>query len=59
MAPGPIDLSPIERVENPWWLPKIFGKGPQTLFAEGYNKASMILWQIMATNTQTLMFAYR
>ncbi|GAW14656.1 hypothetical protein ANO14919_040590 [Xylariales sp. No.14919] len=28
----------FERVRNPWWLPKILGKGPQTLFVEGYNK---------------------
>ncbi|KAI0455767.1 cytochrome P450 monooxygenase [Xylaria acuta] len=28
----------FERLENPWWLPKFLGKGPQTLFAEGYNK---------------------
>jgi hypothetical protein len=27
-----------ERVGNPWWVPKILGKGPQTLFAEGYAK---------------------
>jgi hypothetical protein len=33
----------FEHVGNPWWLPKVLGKGPQTLFAEGYNNVSIIL----------------
>ena len=34
----PSIYSKYERVGNPWWLPKLFGKGPQTWFAEGYEK---------------------
>jgi hypothetical protein len=33
----------FERISNPWCLPKLLGKGPQTLFTEGYNKVRMWL----------------
>jgi len=33
--------SKYERVGNPWWVPKLFGKGPQTWFAEGYEKVKL------------------
>jgi hypothetical protein len=29
----------FKQVDNPWWKPRILGKGPHTLFSEGYEKA--------------------
>lgn len=40
--PGPSVYDGFERLGNPSWMPKFIGKGPQTLFSEGYNKVSTI-----------------
>ena len=37
----PSIYSRYERVGNPWWLPRLFGKGPQTWFTEGYEKVKL------------------
>lgn len=31
-----------EEIGNPWWLPNILGKGPHTLFSEGYKSVRTV-----------------